>query len=375
VRERIRRMLVKEIKQIWRDPRMRAVILAVPIFQSLVFGYAVTTDVRHIRTAVYDTDHSPESRDLISRFVGSGYFDIVRNVDNDAAARDAVDRGDVRLVLRFQHTFGEIVRSGRTAPLQMILDGTDSNTARLVVEYAARIALDYNRNILVQRAAANGVKVSSDPLELRTRAWFNENLESRNYFVPGVIALLISLTTLMLTSMAVVREKEIGTIEQIIVSPITKSEFILGKSIPFAVIAYINVLLITAVAVFWFGVPIRGSLLLLLVATGFFIMTTIAIGLFISTIASTQQQAMMTTFFFFFPAVLLSGFMFPIANMPEPVQWLTLVNPLRYFLIIIRGIFLKGVGVAVLWPQLLALAILGTITLTISTRAFHKTLE
>ena len=373
--ERIRRMLVKEIKQIRRDPRMRAVILAVPIFQSLIFGYAVTTDVRHVKTAVYDTDHSPESRDVISRFVGSGYFDVVENVDNDASARAAIDRGDARMVLRIQHGFAELVRGGRTAPLQIALDGTDSNTARLVVEYASRIANQYNRNVLVGRAAAAGVAVAPDPLELHVRAWFNENLESRNYFVPGVIALLVALTTLMLTSMAVVREKEIGTIEQIIVSPITKTEFILGKSIPFTVIAYINVLLVTGIAVFWFDVPIRGSILLLLAATGLYVMTMIAIGLFISTIASTQQQAMMTTFFFFFPAVLLSGFMFPIANMPEPVQWLTLINPLRYFLIIIRGIFLKGVGAAVLWPQLLALTMLGTITLTVSTRAFHKTLE
>jgi ABC-2 type transport system permease protein len=215
----------------------------------------------------------------------------------------------------------------------------------------------------------------ADPLELRARAWFNENLESRNYFVPAVIALLLSVTTLMLTSMAIVREKEIGTIEQIIVSPIRKSEFIIGKSIPFAIIAYVNVLLVSVVAVFWFGVPIRGSIVLLLVATGLFLMTTIGIGLFISTVASTQQQAMMTAFFFFFPAVLLSGFMFPIANMPVPVQWLTIVNPLRYFLIIIRGIFLKGVGVSVLWPELLALFILGIITLTVSTRAFRKTLS
>jgi ABC-2 type transport system permease protein len=373
--ERIRQMLIKEIKQIRRDPRMRAIILAVPVFQSLIFGYAVTTDVRHVRTAVYDSDNSQQSREIVSRFAGSGYFDIVRNVDNDAAARDTVDRGDARLVLRFQHGFGNVIGSGRTAPLQLILDGTDSNTARLVFEYASEIIGAYNRNVLVERSAARGMPAPADPLELRARAWFNENLESRNYFVPAVIALLLSVTTLMLTSMAIVREKEIGTIEQIIVSPIRKSEFIIGKSIPFAIIAYVNVLLVSVVAVFWFGVPIRGSIVLLLVATGLFLMTTIGIGLFISTVASTQQQAMMTAFFFFFPAVLLSGFMFPIANMPVPVQWLTIVNPLRYFLIIIRGIFLKGVGVSVLWPELLALFVLGLITLTVSTRAFRKTLS
>lgn len=369
MRERIRQMLIKEIKQIRRDPRMRAVILAVPVIQSLVFGYAVTTDVRNVRTAVYDTDRSPESRELVSRFIGSGYFRDVARVNDDDQAREAIDRGTARVVLHMRPGFGEAVRNAKPAQVQLIIDGTDSNTAGLVLNYAAKITAGFNRTVMVRRTGRDIPEPGAD-----VRAWFNSNLESRNFYVPGVIALLVTLTTLLLTSMSVVREKEIGTIEQIIVSPIRKSEFIIGKSLPFAMIALINVIMVTLVATLWFRVPIRGSILLLLACTALFLLTAIGMGLLISTVAGTQQQAMLTAFFYFLPAVLLSGFIFPIANMPLPVQWLTFVNPLRYFLVIIRGIFLKGVGVAVLWPQMAALALLGAGTLFLATRAFRKTL-
>ncbi len=370
--ERIRRMVIKELKQIRRDPRMRAVILVMPLVQAMVFGYAVTTDVRNVRTAVYDTDNSPESRELIARFTGSGYFGEVARLHDDRGAREIMDRGDARAVIRMQHGFGEAVRNGRDASVQLIVDGTDSNTAGLVLNYAAKITAGFNQKILLTRS---GRMSGTAPEPLRVRAWYNENLESRNFYVPGVIALIVTLTTLMLTSMAVVREKEIGTIEQIIVSPITKLEFIAGKSLPFAMIAFVNVAMVMAIAVLWFHVPVRGNILLLLAATALFLMTTIGVGLLISTAAGTQQQAMMSAFFFYFPAVLLSGFMFPVANMPRVVQWLTYVNPLRYFLVIIRGIFLKGVGAAVLWPQMAALALLGALTLWTAGRAFHKTLS
>ncbi|HEY0593232.1 MAG TPA: ABC transporter permease, partial [Thermoanaerobaculia bacterium] len=254
------------------------------------------------------------------------------------------------------------------------LDGTDSNTAGLVLGYAGKIVAEMNRAVLVKVADRAGSAIDTDPVPLRSRAWFNENLESRNFYVPGVVALIVTLVTLMLTSMAVVREKEIGTMEQIVVTPITRVEFILGKTLPFAIIAIVNVLLVTGIAVLWFRVPIRGSILLLLGATLVFLTSTIGIGLFISTASGTQQQAMMSAFFFYFPAVLLSGFMFPIANMPEPVQWLTIVNPLRYYLVIIRGIFLKGVGAGVLWTQMAALALLGAASLTLATRRFRKSL-
>jgi ABC-2 type transport system permease protein len=373
--ERIHHMLIKEFRQVLRDPRMKGIMFVMPVVQLLIFGYAVTTDVRHVATAVYDLDNSVASRTVVSRFVESGYFDVVEYVDADARARELLDRGTVGALLRMNKGFAGDLAAGRTAALQLIVDGTDSNTASIVLGYSAKIVEQIASAMLVDRATRlAGVFQQPGRVELQGRAWFNENLESRNFYVPGVIAIIVCLITLLLTSMAVVREKEIGTIEQIMVTPITPLEFILGKTVPFALISVIDVILVTVVGVFWFDVPIRGNLLLLLVGVALFLMTTLGVGLLISTISQTQQQAMMSTFMFYMPAMLLSGFIFPIANMPEAVQWLTYVNPLRYFLVIIRGIFLKGVGLDVLWPQMLALGAIGVVTLGLATRRFHKTL-
>jgi ABC-2 type transport system permease protein len=373
--ERIKQMLVKEFIQVFRDPKMRGVIFLMPIIQVLVFGYAVTTDVTHVATAVFDLDNSVASRELVSRFVKSGYFDIVAHVDNDEHARQLVDRGEALAVLRINRGFENDLRAGRAAQLQVILDGTDSNTAGVVLNYSAKIAGQFSQKVLVTRLTrVKGVVDEPGGVELQTRAWFNENLESRNFYVPGVIAIIVFLVTLMLTSMAVVREKEIGTMEQIMVTPIKPLEFILGKTVPFALIGFADVLLITVVSLVWFEIPIRGSVLLLLGGAALYIMTSLGVGLLISTVSETQQQAMMSTFFFYFPAVLLSGFMFPIANMPPVIQWFTYLNPLRYFLVIIRGIFLKGVGLDILWPQMVALAVMGVLALWLASRRFHKTL-
>lgn len=374
--ERIKRMLVKEFIQIFRDPKMKGIIFLMPILQTLIFGYAVTTDVEHVTTAVYDLDNSVASRELVARFVESGYFDVVEYVNSEDRARDLVDQGKARAVIRMNRGFEEDLRAGRTVQLQLIVDGTDSNTAGVVLDYGAKIVSQVSQKILISRLTQlEGSFQKPSQVNMQTRSWFNENLESRNFYVPGVIAIIVMLITLMLTSMAVVREKEIGTMEQIIVTPITPIEFILGKTIPFALIGFADVILITLIGVFWFDVPIRGNLLLLFIATALYIMTTLGVGLYISTVSQTQQQAMMSTFFFYFPAVLLSGFMFPIANMPEVVQWLTYLNPLRYFLVIIRGIFLKGIGPEILWPQMIALAIMGVLTLWLASRRFQKTMS
>ena len=373
--KRIRRMLVKEFLQALRDYRMRSTIFLLPLIQVLVFGYAITTDVKHVALAVYDLDNTVASRDLISRFAGSGYFEIVNYVYDDAAARSLLDHGSVRLVLRINAGFQADLAAGRVAQVQALLDGSDSNTAGIVLNYSNEIVGQANFDALVDRVTrVLGTFQRPGQADLQTRAWFNENLESRNFFVPGVIALIVTLITLMLTSIAVVREYEIGTIEQIMVTPIRPIEFILGKTVPFALIGFADVLLITAVGVYWFEVPIRGSIPLLLLATGLYLLTSLGVGLLISTISRTQQQALMTSFLFFAPAILLSGFVFPIANMPQVVQWLTYLNPLRYFLVIIRGIFLKGVGLQILWPQMVALTIIGVLTFTLAVRRFHKTL-
>ncbi len=372
--ERITRMLIKEFIQIFRDPRMRTVIFVMPLVQTLVFGYAVTTDVTRIPTAILDLDNSRASRELVARFTGSGYFDVVAYVDREDEARNLVDHGLVKTVLRMNKGFEDHLRAGRTAPLQIIADGTDSNTAGIVLNYAGQIAGRFSETVLQTRVVrAIGEPVTPARVVMESRAWFNENLESRNFYVPGVIVLIVTLVTLMLSSMAVVREKEIGTIEQIMVTPIRQTEFILGKTLPFALIGFADVALVTVIAAYWFEVPIRGSLLLLVGATSLYLMSTLGIGLLISTVSRTQQQAMMSAFFYYFPAMLLSGFVFPIANMPEAVQWLTYFNPLRYFLVIIRGVFLKGVGPEILWQQMAALLVLGTATLWIATRRFQKT--
>jgi ABC-2 type transport system permease protein len=381
--DRLRHMLIKEFIQILRDPRMKAVIFVTPLVQLLVFGYAVTTDVTEIPTAIADFDGTAHTRELVRRFESSGYFRVVRHVDRAASLRDLLDRGTVRAAIQFGPEFTRDLERGRPATLQVLVDGTDSNTASVVMDYASRIVAEYNReaaarSLAVRRAGLDPSVAAPPPLggiDLRARAWYNPDLRSRYYNVPAVIAIIIMLTSLLLTAMAVVREREIGTMEQLMVTPIRPAELILGKTLPFALIGFFDVLLVTVVAVLWFTVPIRGSLALLFGATALYLMSTLGIGLFISTVSQTQQQALMSTFFFFLPAVLLSGFMFPIANMPEAIQWLTYVNPLRYYLVIVRGIFLKGSGPAVLWPQMLALAGLGAAVFAVSTLRFRKRLE
>ena len=375
MRERVRHILIKEFIQVFRDPRMRFTIFVPPLMQMILLGYAVTTDVKHVALGVHDLDHTVASRELVARFVGSGYFDVVEHPQNENAVQDSLDRSRVRAILRIPRGFQERWESGRTAPLQLLVDGTDSNTASVVLQYSSRITAQLSEKAFSERLQRRlGRPPQLGSVQLQTRAWFNENLESRLYYVPGVIAMIVTMVTLMLSSMAIVREKEMGTIEQIMVTPIRPMEFILGKTLPFALISFMDVLLISLVGIFWFQVPLRGSPLWLFFGTALYLMSTLGIGLLISSVSQTQQQVMMTTTFFYMPAVLLSGLVFPIANMPQVVQWLTFLNPMRYFLVIIRGIFLKGVGPAILWPEMLALAILGITTLWMAARQFRKTL-
>jgi ABC-2 type transport system permease protein len=329
-----------------------------------------------VATSVYDLDNSSYSRDFVGRFLKSGYFNLERRVSTDAEAREVIDRGRAKLVLRMNHGFGDRLSHGERAEVQVILDGTDSNTAGIALSYAAKIAASYTAEL--QKDALSRALGTPPPglpaVELSSRAWYNENLESRNFYVPAVITNIVFIITMLLSSMAVVREKEIGTIEQVIVTPIGKGEFILGKTVPFVLIGFIDVALIAVVSSFWFEVPLRGSIPLLFGATALFLMSSLGIGLLISTISRTQQQAMMSAFFVIFPAMLLSGFAFPIENMPAVVQWLTYLNPIRFFLVIIRAIFLKGVGLEILWPEFLALLVLGGVILSAAILRFKKSL-
>lgn len=370
--ERIQRMIVKEFSQVFRDRRMVIMIVAAPIIQLVMFGYVVTTDVTNVRTALYDLDKSQSSREFARRLVASGYFEIVSAPETPEEIRDLLDRGEVSCAIQINRGFEKEILKGLPAPVQIIADGTDSNTAMITVNYAARIAAEFGLS-----AAGSGLSERErlPGVDVRTRTWYNPDLKSRNYNLPGVIASIVMIIGLMLTSMAVVRERETGTIEQLMVTPIRPFELILGKTIPFAAIGFFDMMLVTVFGTLWFNIPIKGALPLLFLCTGIYLLSVLGIGLFISTISRTQQQAMMAAMLFYMPALLLSGFVFPIDNMPVVFQYITYLNPLRYFLVIIRGILLKGIGFSLLWPQMAALLMLGAAILSLSTARFRKRLE
>jgi len=370
--ERIKAILIKEFKQVLRDPRMKTVIFISPIVQIILFGYAANKDIDFIPTAIYDQDNTKESRQLLHRFTYSRYFVPKYYICSEEEESRVLDKALVSAVLRIDRGFGREIRAGKDASVQLALDGSDSNTAMIIAGYANTIMNKYQYDSLKSDAGSLGLALSLGSVDLRDRAWFNENLISRNYYLPGVIASIVTIMSLLLTSMAIVREKEIGTMEQLIVSPLRPLELIFGKLLPFGVIALIQCSLITTLGVFWFHIPFRGSLLLLVLATCVYLFTTLGTGLFISTIASTQQEAMMSVFLFYMPTFLLSGFAYPIANMPQAIQWFTLINPMRYFLTIIRGIFLKGVGMDILWTQFVVLLFIGLFVITMSTLRFRK---
>jgi ABC-2 type transport system permease protein len=381
--ERILVILRKELIQALRDPRMRVLLFLPPLIQLVVFGFAVNLDVDHARIAWMDMDRTPLSRDLRERFEGSGRFDVVAMPRNEEEVHQVLDHGNAEAVIRVLPDFERDIHRGHATEVQILIDGTNSNTASIVGSYAGEIIAQFSSDVtagqqnvrILTRSPNSAANVSFPSVPARTRVWFNPDLHSRNYFVPGVVANIIMMVTLMLTALAIVREKEIGTMEQLMVTPIRPIELMLGKTLPFAVVGLLDVVLITAVALLVFHIPLRGSPLLLLFCSVLFLMTSLGAGLFLSTVSHTQQQAMMANFFFSTPAFMLSGFAFPIRNMPVAVQYLTYLNPLRYFIEIVRGIFLKGVGASVLWPQMVALFVYGVMVLGLSALRFHKTLD
>ncbi|MEO8024834.1 MAG: ABC transporter permease [Bryobacteraceae bacterium] len=383
--ERILVIVRKELRQALREPRMRMMLLVPPVVQLLVFGFAVNLDVEHARIAWMDADHTPQSRELRSAFEGSGRFKVIATIDTDQQMNDIMDRGKVDGVIRMLPGFGRDLARGRETEVQILVDGTDSNTASIVTNYASQAIARFSaeklgeqqRRSLIARTISTGAPIGGalPNLSARTRVWFNEDLKSRNYFIPGVIVNIITLVTLSLTAMAIVREKEIGTMEQLMVTPIRPFELILGKTVPFALIGFFDTLLVVAAALAIFHVPFRGNFFLLLLCAGLFLLTTLGAGLFVSTVCRTQQQAMMSTFLFFMPFFLLSGFTFPVRNMPLAAQYFTYLNPVRYFVEIVRAIFLKGAGIETLWPQMLSLLVFGVTILTMSVMRFHKKLD
>jgi ABC-2 type transport system permease protein len=363
--ERIGAMVGKEFRQIFRDPRLARIIFVAPVLQLLVFGYAVSTDIFGTPTFVIDHDRTADSRDLLQAFTASGYFRVVGRSDSSRGLVRALERGDAVIGLEIPVGFSSHLATGEGARVQILLDGTNSNTASIAQGYAERIIGDFARRR--SPIAIEGM------VELRERPWFNPNLESRDYNVPAVVGALILLVCLLLTSLAVVREREIGTLEQLNVTPLRAIELIAGKTIPFAVIALVEVSVVTTVALLWFEVPFRGSFVLLFAASVLYILSGLGLGLFISTVSSTQQEAFMASFLVFMPSILLSGFMFPVSSMPELFQWATLVNPVRHYIEIVRAVFLKGADLSDLSRQFTALFFLGITLLGFAAARFRKT--
>ena len=373
---RVRYLFVKELIQVLRDKRLRMTLIFPPIFQLIIFGYAANLDVKHIRTAVRDLDQSVESRDLITRFSSSKYFDIVSFPQTPKEIEGLIKKGEIALSIEVPSGFSRKLKKGDTASVQILIDGTESNTAMIALGYIRGILSDFSTMVLVKRLDRAGMTGFEEAgVEVEQRTWFNPNFESRLFFVPGVIASIAFLVPIILTAQAVVREREMGTLEQIMVTPLRPWELVVGKTLPFALLGLLDVTMIALIGVFWFEVPLRGNPFILLLGNVLFLMSSVGIGLFISTISSTQQQAQISTFFFSMPAFILSGFVFPLENLPAWIQYLTYANPLRYFLVIIRGVFLKSNGLDILWPQMLALAILGGLMILMSSLRFQKRLK
>lgn len=369
---RIRELVRKEFIQLFSDKRNRAVMLVFPFIQMLIFGYVVNYDISNIRVALLDYSKTYESRRLTDSFTGGNIFHITHVVADERGMTELLLQGKVDLGIKISQDFASVIRKGQTASIQILVDGSMSNMATMRVAYASSVLDKFNREELRELYP---LKMSYGKIDARIRTWYNPNLDSQYFFVPGIVAILVMVTAFILTSIAIIREKEDGTMEQLIVTPMKASEFIIGKTIPYIILSLAQMSAVIVAAIFWFEIPLKGSILLLFLATCLFLLSTLGIGLFISTISSTKQQAMMTSFFFIMPFFMLSGFVFPISNMPQVVQWLTYLNPLRFFLVILRGIFLKGVGLDVLWPQYLALAVLGTIVFSGAIGRFKKRLD
>jgi ABC-2 type transport system permease protein len=361
----------KEFLELRQNPRIFGIVIVAPVLQLTLLGYAATTDVNDVPVVVADGDRSSASRNLIARFEASRYFSIVDVVTTVDEIEPYLQDRRAWMALSLPPGYEERLAGKQGVTLQVIADGTDSNSTTVALGYASSLI-----GGVVEEITASERQVPTGGVESRIRVWFNPRLESRFFMLPGILALMLLVVTSNLSSMAIVREREIGTYEQLSVTPLSRWGLILGKLLPYGVIGMIDVLLVVAVVVFWFEVPLRGSFLLLLLMCAIYLLSTLGLGLLVSTISHTQQQAMMTaTFFFLMPMVYLSGFIFPIENMPPVIQLLTYAIPLRYFLVIVRGIFLKGVGLELLWPQALALFTWGALALAFAAARARKSLD
>jgi ABC-2 type transport system permease protein len=373
---RLLALIRKEFIQILRDPRTLAITFAMPVLQIFLLGYAATNDVRNVPLAVWDQDRSRASRELLDAYRAADYFHLDFEVGSETELRRLIDSGQARTGLIIPPDYSTRVASGKGAQVALVVDGSDPTIAGTALSAATMIGQTKAQNLVVERAAARGqAAVTQMPVEVRTQVWYNPDLRSSYYMIPALIGLILMTLTVLLTSTSIVRERERGTIEQLIVTPLRSLELIVGKLTPYVLIALIDMVEILVAGVLMFGVPINGSLPLLLLLTGLFLVTTLGLGLFISTISNTQQEAMLTTFFFLLPSIFLSGFLFPLAAMPWYLQAFSHLIPLRYFLIIVRGIIIKGVAIDTLWTEVIALSIFAVIIMGSAAARFRKRLD
>jgi len=373
---RIMNLVKKEFIQIFRDKSMLPIVILMPVMQLLLFGYALSQDVRNLPVVVIDHDKSRESRELYNKLDATSTFNVDYYFDEVDEGKYLMDKGEVSMILIIPPGFStEINRINESAYIQVIFDGSDSNSSTIAMNVTRSFLSGYSIKFIEERANMMGLKYGSiGSVDIRARVWFNEDLKSVNYMIPAVICLIITLVTQLLTSMSIVKERERGTLEQLVVTPLRTYELILGKTVPSIVISYLDIVLIIVLGAWWFAVPIAGSISLLFFVSLFYLLSTLGIGMFVSTISRTQQQAMMSSFFTMIFNIVLSGFMIPIENMPKILQYISYVVPLRYFLVIVRGIFMKGSTLTELWDELIALLIFGIVIFTISSLRFKRKL-
>jgi ABC-2 type transport system permease protein len=371
---RISSIIRKEFVQLFRDPRTVALAIVIPIVQLFLLGYAATSDVRNVSLAVWDQSKTPESRQLLDAFRAADYFVIDYMVNSSDEYQKLIESGDARVALVIPPDYDVRLLDGN-AKVLMVLDGSDASIGSTALSTARLVGQSYGTKILTQQAALSGRGAPTPPVEVRTQVWYNPDLNSAYFMIPAVIGMILSFITTILTATAIVRERERGTIEQLIVTPIRSWELVLGKLLPYAILGFIETFEILLIGHFWFGVPVRGSLWLIVITSGVFLMSSLGIGLFASTIANTQQEAMLTVMMYNLPSIFLSGFFFPLEAMPKVLQWISYAIPLRYYLVVIRSLMLKGVGLEAIQREVIALTIFGVVIMTAAALRFRKRLD
>ena len=373
---RLASIIRKEFVQITRDKRTLVIILVIPILQLFLLGYSATTDIRNVPLAVFDQCRCPESRSLLDSYRAADYFRLAEDVSSEEHLRTLIEQGKARAGIIIPPDYNTALAEGK-ASVALILDGSDATAGSTALAAATLIGQQHATALMMERLERSGMNIENfqPPLDVRTRVWYNPDLVSSYFMIPGVIGMILFAITSILTATAIVRERERGTIEQLIVTPIRPWELVIGKILPYVILALIDTLEVLAIGHWWFGVPVRGALWLILVCSGLLLLSGLGIGLFASTIANTQQEAMLTVWMTLLPSIFLSGFFFPLEAMPKVLQWFSYIIPLRYYLVILRALLIKGVGAGPILDQIIALAVFGLVIMSAASMRFRKRLD